>query len=124
MRECAAREKSRCSAQDTTGTNRSRRVHEIQKYQQSTELLIRKTTIMRLIREIMATMGTGMVDRVTKTAVECLQDAAEAYITGVFKDKNLCAIHAKRMTISCHANITCPAARAVILSSCERHRLY
>ena len=52
---------------------------------------------MRVIREIMA---TGMVYRVTKTEVECRQDAAEAYITGVFKHKYLCAIHAKRVTIS------------------------
>ena len=28
-----------------------------------------------------------------------LQQAAEAYLVGVFEDANLCAIHAKRVTI-------------------------
>jgi histone H3 len=28
-----------------------------------------------------------------------LQEAAEAYLVGVFEDTNLCAIHAKRVTI-------------------------
>jgi histone H3 len=28
-----------------------------------------------------------------------LQEASEAYLVGVFEDANLCAIHAKRVTI-------------------------
>ena len=32
-------------------------------------------------------------------AVLALQEAAEAYLVGVFEDTNLCAIHAKRVTI-------------------------
>ncbi len=32
-------------------------------------------------------------------ALMAMQEAAEAYLTGLFEDANLCAIHAKRVTI-------------------------
>ena len=32
-------------------------------------------------------------------AIICLQEAAEAYLVGLMEDANLCAIHAKRVTI-------------------------
>ena len=32
-------------------------------------------------------------------AIGALQEAAEAYLIGLFEDTNLCAIHAKRVTI-------------------------
>ena len=31
--------------------------------------------------------------------MEALREAAEAYLVGLFEDTNLCAIHAKRVTI-------------------------
>jgi len=34
------------------------------------------------------------------TAMLALQEAAEAYLVGIFKDTNLCAIHAKCVTIT------------------------
>ena len=37
--------------------------------------------------------------RFTATAIKALQEAAEAYLVGLFEDTNLCAIHAKRVTI-------------------------
>ena len=32
-------------------------------------------------------------------AIRALQEASEAYLVGLFQDTNLCAIHAKRVTI-------------------------
>ena len=37
--------------------------------------------------------------RFTATAIKALQEAAEAYLVGLFEDTNLCTIHAKRVTI-------------------------
>ena len=37
--------------------------------------------------------------RFQSSAVFALQEAAEAYLVGLFEDTNLCAIHAKRVTI-------------------------
>ena len=37
--------------------------------------------------------------RFTANAIKALQEAAEAYLVGLFEDTNLCAIHAKRVTI-------------------------
>ena len=37
--------------------------------------------------------------RFQSQAVLALQEAAEAYLVSLFEDTNLCAIHAKRVTI-------------------------
>ena len=37
--------------------------------------------------------------RFQSIAMLCLQEAAEAHLVGLFEDANLCAIHAKRVTI-------------------------
>ncbi len=37
--------------------------------------------------------------RMNALALLALQEATEAYMVGVFEDTNLCAIHAKRVTI-------------------------
>lgn len=37
--------------------------------------------------------------RFQSAAIGALQEAAEAYLVGLFEDTNLCAIHAKRVTI-------------------------
>ena len=38
--------------------------------------------------------------RFQTTALEALQEGAEAYLVGLFEDVNLCAIHASRVTIT------------------------
>ncbi len=70
---------------------------EIRKYQNSTNLLIRKAPFQRLVREIAAEFGQHM--RFTSVAIEALQEAAEAYLVDLFEDTNLAAIHARRVTI-------------------------
>lgn len=72
-------------------------LREIRKYQKSTELLIRKLPFQRLVRDIAQEYKTDL--RFQSSAVMALQEAAEAYMVGLFEDTNLCAIHAKRVTI-------------------------
>ncbi|KAL0222977.1 hypothetical protein P9112_002403 [Eukaryota sp. TZLM1-RC] len=72
-------------------------LREIRKFQKSTELLIRKLPFQRLVREIAQEFGNEL--RFQQNAISALQEAAEAYLVGVFEDTNLCAIHAKRVTI-------------------------
>ena len=77
---------------------------QIRQYQKSTELLIRKLPFQRLVREIACDQEVitsplcGKV-RFQSAAIMALQEASEAYLVGLFEDSNLCAIHAKRVTI-------------------------
>jgi len=70
---------------------------EIRAYQKSTELLIAKLPFNRLVREISKECNTSM--RFQASAIFALQEAAEAYLVGLFEDTMLCAAHAKRVTI-------------------------
>ena len=72
-------------------------LREIRKYQKSTELLIRKLPFQRLVREIAQDYKCDL--RFQSTALLALQEAAEAYLVGLMEDTQLCAIHAKRVTI-------------------------
>ena len=49
------------------------------------------------LREIAQDFKTDL--RFQSSAVLALQEASEAYLVGLFEDTNLCAIHAKRVTI-------------------------
>ena len=51
----------------------------------------------RLVREIAQDFKTDL--RFQSSAILALQEASEAYLVGLFEDTNLCAIHAKRVTI-------------------------
>jgi Core histone H2A/H2B/H3/H4 len=51
----------------------------------------------RLVREIAAEFKQDL--RFQSSAIAALQEAAEAYTVGLFEDTNLCAVHAKRVTI-------------------------
>ena len=72
-------------------------LREIRRYQKSTDLLIRKLPFQRLVREVAQEIMRDL--RFQSTALLALQEASEAYLVGLFEDTNLCAIHAKRVTI-------------------------
>ena len=70
---------------------------DIRHFQGSTALLIRKLPFQRLVREIAQDFKTDL--RFQSAAVLCLQEVAEAYLVRLFDNANLCAIHARRVTI-------------------------
>ena len=73
-------------------------LREIRRYQKSVDLLIRKLPFQRLVREIAQDFKADL--RFQVPALMALQESAEAYLTGLYEDTNLCAIHGgKRVTI-------------------------
>lgn len=89
---------------------------EIRRYQSSTDLLLLKLPFSRLaslshrylkclltskqVREIALTLRPAGEDyRWQSQAIQALQEASEAFLVHLFEDTNLCAIHAKRVTI-------------------------
>lgn len=72
-------------------------LRDIRKYQRGVDLLIRRLPFQRLVREIAKTRKSGV--RFQSTAIQALQEAAEAHLVGLFEDANRCAIHAHRVTI-------------------------
>ncbi|XP_053459557.1 histone H3.3A-like [Nycticebus coucang] len=65
-------------------------LREIRHCQKTTELLICKLPFQHLMREITQDI---------KTAMGAFRQASEAYLAGLLEDTNLCAIHAKCVTI-------------------------
>jgi len=103
-RKQLATKAARKSAPATGGVKKPHRyrpgtvaLREIRRYQKSTELLIRKLPFQRLVREIAQDFKTDL--RFQSSAVVALQEASESYLIGLFEDTNLCAIHAKRVTM-------------------------
>ena len=72
-------------------------LREISRYQKMTELLIRRLPFQRLVREIAQDLKGRL--NFASGAILALQEVAEAYLVGLFEDTNLCAIHAKCITI-------------------------
>lgn len=81
-------------------------LREIRRYQKSTDLLIQKLPFARVVREVADDFvtsvyagGSGAGLRWQSSAILALQEATEAYMVHLFEDANLCAIHARRVTI-------------------------
>jgi len=103
-RKQLATKAARKSAPATGGVKKPHRyrpgtvaLREIRRYQKSTDLLIRKLPFQRLVREIAQDFKNDL--RFQGTAISALQEASESYLVSLFEDTNLCAIHAKRVTI-------------------------
>lgn len=88
----------RCVAGGPSGNHTNKILTEIRRYQSSTELLINRLNFQRLVLEILIEQKRTFT--ITAGAMAATQEAAEAYIVGLFEDTNLCATHAKRSTIT------------------------
>ena len=103
-RRSLATQAARKSAPATGGIKKPHRfrpgtvaLREIRRYQKSTELLIRKMPFARLVREIGQEFKSDL--QWQASAILSIQEAAEAWVVGLLEDGNLCAIHARRVTI-------------------------
>lgn len=104
-RATPANRQSKASPKGTKKTGRKfrykpgrRALKEIRQYQRTTELLIRKLPFARLAREITNEVAPEPF-RWTGEALLALQEATEDFMVHLMEDCNLCAIHAKRVTI-------------------------
>ena len=81
----------------------SRALLEIREFQKTTHMLINRAPFQRLVREILNDIYESQARvadfRWQASAIEAMQEASEDYLVGLFEDTNLCAIHAKRVTI-------------------------
>ena len=95
---------ARKSAPATGGVKKPQRfrpgvvaLREIRHYQKSTDLLIRKLPFQRLVKEVAQglskELGLKSDLRFQSHAILALQEASEAYLTKLFEDTNICAMH-------------------------------
>jgi histone H3/H4 len=103
-RKQLATKAARSSAPSSGGVKRPHRyrpgtvaLREIRRYQKSTEMLLPYVPFSRVVREVAQDYKSDL--RFQSSAMKALQEAAEAYLVGLFEDANLCAIHCKRVTL-------------------------
>ncbi|KAI3950407.1 hypothetical protein MKW92_038900 [Papaver armeniacum] len=73
-------------------------LREMRKYQGSTDLLLPAAPFIRVVKEITEKCSKE-VTRWQAEALIALQEATEAFLVNLFEVSQLCAIHAKRVTI-------------------------
>ena len=74
-----------------------RALRDIKMYQRSTNLLLPKAALFRVIKDMTARIFPDA--RYSMAAVTAIQNCVENHMIGLFEDTNLCAIHAGRATI-------------------------
>jgi len=72
-------------------------LRDIRRYQKTTNLLIPRAPFLRLVREIGMDFKSSLPFQAS--TIEALREAAESYLVSLFEDCQLCALHAKRVTI-------------------------
>lgn len=77
-------------------------LRQIKHYQSTTDLLIRVSPFVRLVKEIADSLSLsvdGVKYKWKASAIQALQCAVEAFMVALMEDANKAAIHAKRVTI-------------------------
>ena len=76
-------------------------LNKIRFYQKTYSLMIQQLPFSCLIRELLYNVRPRLVDpyHIQATVVYALQWAAEAFLVGLLKDANLCALHTKQCTL-------------------------
>ena len=75
---------------------------EIQHYQETTQQLISKAPFLRLVKQVSDEITEEKFGKSFKwrsEAVDVIQDASESFLVELFEKMNVCASHAKRITI-------------------------
>ncbi|PAV89882.1 hypothetical protein WR25_12153 [Diploscapter pachys] len=65
-------------------------LREIRKFQKTSDLIIPRAPFYKVVRDITTKFGTDL--RFQGLALECLHEAAEHYLVGLFEEVNLRAI--------------------------------
>lgn len=72
-------------------------LRQVRKAQRSTGTLIMKAPFQRMVRAVANAAKDGL--RWQSSAVAAMQEATESYVISVLSDSNLCALHARRVTV-------------------------
>ena len=73
-------------------------LREIRKYQKNTQNVIRRLPFQRLVRDIASEFRVDAL-RFQSSALAALQECVEHYMVNLYCDSQLCATHAKRVTL-------------------------
>jgi len=73
-------------------------LRQIRKMQKGTDTLIARAPFARLVKQIAAAQSVNGF-RWQRSALAAAHEATEAYIIGLLGDANLCALHARRVTM-------------------------
>ena len=74
-------------------------LRNIKRYQKSTDLLMQKLPVQRVIRMVAQEQNNGEDIRFQASAVMALHEAVESYLAELFANANKIAIHGKRVTL-------------------------